>query len=153
MNNGFIESTISTPVALTANDSAIVFQNDTRTRSTQGCNGWLCHREGSPIYKIVQGGNYDINFSALLFSGAAGTIAVGLYVDGILVPSTVRAVTLGAAGFGSVAFDKIEKVCCKANSTITVGAVPSVITPTTGAVITTQVPTIYSAVLNITKLA
>lgn len=81
MNNGYIESTINTPITLPSNDSVITFQNDTRTRSTQGCNGWLCHAEGSPIYKIVQAGNYEIDFSALLFSGTAGTIAVGLFVD------------------------------------------------------------------------
>lgn len=76
MNNGFIESTISTPVVLPSNDSAIAFQRDTRTRSTQGCNGWLCHKEGSPNYKIVKAGNYEADFSAGVFSATAGTIAL-----------------------------------------------------------------------------
>lgn len=38
MNNGFIESRITTPITLATNDSRIAFQNDTRTRSTCGCN-------------------------------------------------------------------------------------------------------------------
>lgn len=76
MNNGFIESTISTPVVLASNSSTITFQNDRRTRSTQGCNGWLCHREGSPIYKIVKAGNYEVNLTASVFSATAGTIAL-----------------------------------------------------------------------------
>lgn len=38
MNNGFIESTITTPVVLATNNSMIPFQNDIRTRSTCGCN-------------------------------------------------------------------------------------------------------------------
>lgn len=151
MNTGFIESTISVPVALPSNESAITFQNDTRTRSTCGCNGWLCHSEGSPIYKITKAGYYDINFSATLFSGAAGTVAIGLYEDGVLIPSTVRIANVVADGFAPVAFNKIAKVCCKANTTITVGSVPTVTNVTSGASITTQVPTIYSAVLNITK--
>lgn len=83
MNNGFIESRISTPVALTSNASMIAFQNDTRTKSTMGCDGWLCHREGSPNYKFVKCGNYKTNFSATLFSQEGGVVAVGLYEDGV----------------------------------------------------------------------
>lgn len=153
MNNGFIESTISTPVILPSNSSAISFQNDTRTRSTLGCDSWLCHKENSPIYKLVKPGYYDVSFSATLFSTTEGTVAVGLYEDGILIPSTVRAVNIGADGLQTVAFNKIEKLCCKANSTITVGSVPTITVPITGTVVTTQVPTIYSAIFNITKLS
>lgn len=76
MNNGFIESRISTPVALASNSSMIAFQNDTRTRSTQGCNGWICHCEGSPIYKIVKAGNYEINFSGTIFNANGGAVAI-----------------------------------------------------------------------------
>lgn len=76
MNNGFIESRINTPVTLPSNSSTITFQNDTRTRSTQGCNSWLCHKEGSPVYKIVKAGNYEINFSGTFFSTSVGTVAI-----------------------------------------------------------------------------
>lgn len=79
--NGFIESRISTPVVLPNNSSAITFQHDNRTRSTLTCDSWLCHAEGSPIYKLVKAGYYDVSFSATLFSTAAGTVAVGLYED------------------------------------------------------------------------
>lgn len=151
MNNGFIESTISVPVALSSNSSMIAFQNDTRTRSTLGCNGWLCHMEGSPIYKLVKAGYYDISLNVTLFSGTAGTVAVGLYEDGILIPSTVRVANVDADGFASLSFDKIAKICCKSASTITVGSVPTVTNITSGAAITTQVPTVYSATLSIVK--
>ena len=149
MNNGFIESTINTPVALASNDSMIAFQNDTRTRSTQGCDGWLCHREGSPLYKIVKCGNYEANFSATIFSATAGAVAIGLYEDGVLIPSTVRTTLIDAGGLVTIAFNKEIKVCCKANSNISVGSVPSVINPESGVVTATQVPTIYSATFNI----
>lgn len=151
MTNSFIESVITTPVALTANDSPIQFQFDRRTRSTQGCDGWLCHKEGSPLYKLVKAGCYDISFSATLFSATAGVIAVGLYEDGILIPSSVRAVTVGAGEFTSVSFDDVENVCCKSQSTITVASVPNVISPATLAPVDTEIPTVYAANLNITK--
>lgn len=151
MCNGFIESRISTPVTLTTNDSIVTFQNDTRTRSTLGCDGWLCHSEGSPIYKIVKAGYYDIGFSGVLYSATAGIVAIGLYIDGVLDPSTVRFENVGAGGSGSVSFNKIEKVCCKANSTISIGAVPSV--DVAGTATATVAPTINSALLNITKLS
>ena len=41
------------------------------------------------------------------------------------------------------------KVCCKANSNISVGAVPAIINPDTGAVVTTLAPTISSATFSI----
>lgn len=149
MNNGFIESTISTPIALPSNNSVIAFQNDSRTRSTLGCNSWLCHKEGSPIYKIVKCGNYEVNFSASVFSATAGTVALALFEDGVLIPDTVRTVTLSAGYLGTIAFDKIIKVCCKANSTISVGAVANIINPSTGETVTTVTPTISSATFSI----
>lgn len=149
MNNGFIESRISTPVALATNNSMIAFQNDTRTRSTLGCNGWICHCEGSPIYKIVKAGNYEVNFNGTIFSPTAGAVAVGLYEDGVLIPSTIRTTLIDAGGLVTFSFDKMIKVCCKANSTISVGSVPSVINPESGVVTATQVPTIYSATFSI----
>lgn len=149
MNNGFIESTITTPVVLPSNSSAIAFQNDTRTRSTMGCNGWLCHKEGSPIYKIVKCGNYEANFSATVFSTTAGTVALGLYEDGVLIPDTVKSVTLSAGYLATIAFNKMIKVCCKANSNISVGSVPAIINPDTGDIVTTVAPSISTATFSI----
>lgn len=151
--NGFIQSTISTPITLATTSSAIAFQNDIRTRSTQGCNGWLCHAETSPVYKIVKAGNYRTTLTATVFSATAGTVALGIYEDGVLVPSTVRSVTLAAGYLGNVALDYVSKTCCKANTSITVGSVPTVINPATDTAVTTLVPTITNAVLNISKLS
>lgn len=151
--NGFIQSTISTPITLATTSSAIAFQNDRRTRSTQGCNGWLCHAEGSPVYKLVKAGNYRTSLTATVFSATAGTVALGIYEDGVLVPSTVRSFTLAAGYLGNIAIDYVSKVCCKSNTSITVGSVPTVTNPATGAAVTTLVPTITNAVLNISKLS
>lgn len=150
--NGFIQSTISTPVVLPSNSSTISFQNDRRTRSTQGCNGWLCHAECSPVYKLVKAGNYRTTLTASVFSATAGTVALGIYEDGILVPASVRSVTLAAGYLGNITLDYISKVCCKADTTITVGAVPNVINPADDTTVTTLAPTISAATLNISRL-
>lgn len=151
---GFIQSSITTPVVLPSNSSTIAFQNDRRTRSTEGCNGWLCHAEGSPVYKLVKAGNYRINLTTTVFSASAGTIALGIYEDGTLIPASVKAVTLSAGYLGNITLDYISKVCCKANTTITIGAVPSVINPADETTpVTTLAPTISNATLNISKLS
>lgn len=149
MNNGFIESRISTPVVLPSNSSTIAFQSDCRSRSTMGCNGWLCHKEGSPIYKIVKAGNYDVSFNASVFSATAGTVAIGLFEDGVLVPNSVSSVTLSAGYLGNVSFNKIVKVCCKANTTLSVGSVPTILNPATEEAVTTVAPTISTATFSI----
>lgn len=150
--NGFIQSTITTPVVLPSNSSTISFQNDRRTRSTEGCNGWLCHAQGSPVYKIVKAGNYRTTLTASVFSASAGTIALGIYEDGILIPASVRSVTLAAGYLGNITLDYISKVCCKANTSITIAAVPNVINPADGTTVTTLAPTISAATLNISRL-
>lgn len=149
--NGFIQSTITTPVVLPSNSSAISFQRDRRTRSTEGCNGWLCHAEGSPIYKIVKPGNYKTTLTATVYSATAGTVGIGLYEDGVLIPSSVRYVTLAAGYLGNIAIDYISKVCCKANTSLSVASVPSLINPADGTTVATLVPTIINADLNITR--
>lgn len=150
--NGFIQSTISTPIVLPSNSSTIAFQNDRRTRSTQGCDGWLCHAEGSPVYKIVKPGNYRTTLTASVFSESAGTIALGIFEDGVLIPASVKTVTLAAGYLGNITLDYISKVCCKANTSITIASVPNVVNPADGTTVTTVVPTITSAVLNIARL-
>lgn len=150
--NGFIQSTITTPVVLPNNSSTIAFQNDRRTRSTQGCNGWLCHAQGSPVYKIVKAGNYKTTVTASVFSATAGTIALGIYEDGVLVPASVRSVTLSAGYLGNIALDYTSKVCCKANTSISIASVPNVINPADSSTVTTLAPTISSATINITRL-
>lgn len=149
---GFIQSTITTPLALASNSSTITFQNDRRTRSTQGCNGWLCHGEGSPVYKLVKAGNYKTTLTATIYSPVAGTASIGLFEDGTLVPGTVRNVTLAAGYLGNIAIDYISTVCCKSNTSISVASVPTLTNPADGTSVTTLTPTLINATLNITRL-
>ena len=82
-----IQSVQELPISLTNNSAAITFSvDDVRTRSANCCNGWLSHRQGSPLYQLLQCGYYDVSFKVVASSATAGVIAFGLYEDGILVP-------------------------------------------------------------------
>jgi hypothetical protein len=152
-----IQSTREAPISLTNNSAAITFTSDTvRTRSCNNCNGWLCHQQGSPLYQILDGGYYEVDFNANVSSATPGVVALGLYQDGILVPGTTVASTITAAGdVENVKFTKIIKVCCRANASLTVASVPSVpdFTDLTAPGVDTQTPIIANANLVIEKLS
>lgn len=151
-----IESVQELPLALTNNSSAITFTNDpirTRSACQNNCNGWLCHNQGNPLYQIVKGGYYEVNFNANVSSETAGSVALGLYQDGVLVPGTTvttEVTTVGAPE--NVSFSKTIEVCCRADANITVASVPSVPNLSTGAAIETETPIIQSANFTIKKL-
>lgn len=150
-----IESVINTPIALTSNSSTVTFTKDDYRSRSANCCGWLQHTEGSPLYKILQGGTYELDLSAVITSATAGIVALGLYIDGILVPNTISAETLAAAGgLANISFNKKIRVCCNANSTVTIAAVPTVNADTTGTTATaTQTPIITNAIFSISKRA
>lgn len=149
-----IESVITTPLTLTANNSNVTFSiDDLRTKGAQCCN-WLQHTQGSPLYKILEGGIYEIDLSATLTSATAGIVALGLYQDGILIPSTISAETVTAGGLANISFNKRIRVCCKANTTLTIASVPSVNAGATGTIPTdTQIPIITNAIFGISRKA
>lgn len=149
-----IQSFINTITNLVSNLASVVFQRDCiRSNSCKGYNSWLCHNEGSANYEIVCGGQYKINFNATVSSATAGVVAFALYNNGEMIPGTLMAETLAAAGdYANIGISKEIKVCCKGNANITVRAVPTVPTatdPTTP--ITTQIPIIASANLVIDR--
>ena len=149
-----IQSFINTITNLASNMASIIFQRDCiRTNSCKGYNSWLCHNEGSSNYDIVCGGQYIINFNATVSSATAGVIAFALYNNGEMIPGTLMAETLAAAGdYANIGISKEIKVCCKGNANISVRAVPTVPTatdPTTP--ITTQIPIIANANLVIDR--
>ena len=151
-----IESTQELPLTLTNNTSALTFTNDTiRTRSAcqNNCNGWLCHNQGNPLYQIVKGGYYKVDFNANVSSATAGSVALGLYQDGILVPGSTVTTDITTVGVPeNVSFSKTIEVCCRADANITVASVPSVPNLSTGVAIETEAPIVQSANLIITKL-
>ena len=151
-----IQSVLEPITTLTSNSATVPFANDdVRTRSANCC-GWLQHDEGTPIYKILEGGLYKVSFNANVTSSVAGTVALGLYDDGVLVPGTTVLAQITTAGdYVNVSFDKILRVCCRGNATLTVASVPSVLTGATtpGTATVTEVPVIQSANFSIVKKA
>ena len=106
-----IQSILEMITVLTSNLASIIFPTDSvRTRSANCC-GWLQHSEGSPIYKILEGGIYKVSFNANVTSATAGTVALGLYQDGVLVPGTTVIAEVATAGdYYNVSFDKLIKI-------------------------------------------
>ena len=149
-----IQSVLEPITILTSNSASVPFNNDDiRTRSAS-CAGWLQHNEGSPLYKILCGGLYKVSFNANVTSSVAGTVALGLYEDGVLIPGTTVLAQITTAGdYVNVSFDKLIKVCCNGNATLTVASVPSVLTgdATPGTATVTEVPVIQNANFSIIK--
>lgn len=149
-----IQSVLEPITTLSSNSSPIFFTNDDiRTRSAS-CAGWLQHSEGSPIYKIIEGGLYKVSFNANVTSSVAGTIALGLFQDGVLVPGTTMLAQITTTGdYVNISFDKLIKVCCRGNATLTIASIPSVLTgdATPGTTTVTEVPVIQNANFIITK--
>lgn len=149
-----IESVLEMITVLASNLASIIFPTDTvRTRSANCCS-WLQHNEGTPIYKILEGGLYEVSFNANVTSATAGTVALGLYEDGVLVPGTTVIAEVATAGdYYNVSFDKILKICCRGDATLTVASVPNVVTGATvpGTPVVTEIPVIQNANFSIVK--
>ena len=149
-----IQSVLEPITTLTSNSSPITFtDDDVRTRKANCCN-WLQHNEGSPIYKILEGGLYEVSFNVNISSATVGTVALGLFQDGILIPgSTVIAEVATAGDYYNVSFDKLIKICCRGDASLTVASVPNVLTGATlpGTPVVTEIPVVQNANLIITK--
>ena len=151
-----IQSILEDFTILTSNTSSISFEeDDIRTRKANCC-GWLQHNEGSPLYKILTGGLYEVSFNANVSSATAGVVALGLYQDGVLLEGTQMIATIETAGdFVNISFDKIIEVCCRGDANLYIASVPSVLTGTTaaGTPTETQIPIVQNANFSITKKA
>lgn len=146
MIQGYNENIVTLP----SNSAPVTLTTDCiRTRSTYN---WLCHSQGSSIYKIKQGGRYRVSFNTNATSAATGIVAFGLYADGVLVPGTTVIADVATAGsYYNLSFDKEVPICCGTSTTLTVASVPSVLSGATPAATVTQVPTIQNTNLIITR--
>lgn len=139
---------------LTSNSSTLSFINDDIRSRNANCCGFLQHDEGSPLYKLLDGGIYEVSFNANVTSATAGTVALGLFQDGILIPGTTVIAEVATAGdYYNVSFDKLIKICCRGDATLTVASVPSVLTGATlpGTATVTEIPVIQNANVSIIK--
>lgn len=149
-----IQSFLETITVLSSNTSPIAFTNDDVRSRKANCCGWLQHTEGSPIYKLLDGGLYEVSFNANVTSATEGTVAIGLFQDGILIPgSTVIAEVATAGAYYNLSFDKLIKVCCRGDATLTIASVPNVLTGAAapGTATVTEIPVVQNANISITK--
>ena len=141
---------------LTSNSSTLSFVNDDVRSRNANCCGFLQHDEGSPLYKLLDGGVYEVSFNANVTSATAGTVALGLFQDGILIPGTTVIAEVATAGdYYNVSFDKLIKICCRGDATLTIASVPNVLTGATlpGTPTVTEIPVVQNANLSIVKKA
>ena len=149
-----IQSVLEPITVLTSNTSTITFTDDDVRSRRANCCGWLQHNEGSPIYKILEGGIYEVSFNANVTSATAGTVALGLFQDGILIPGTTVLAEVATAGdYYNVSFDKLIKICCRGDASLTIASVPNVLTGAAlpGTPVVTEIPVVQNANLIITK--
>lgn len=146
-----IESQIIQRTALNSNADTVAFPID--SVKTRAC--WLCyHQQGFPIYEINSPGIYEIEFQATATSATAGIVAFGVYQDGVLLPGTVAAETLAAAGdLANLSTRKIIRINCNCDASLTIQSVPSVDAGATATPTETQIPIITSANVIIKKIA
>lgn len=151
-----IQSYIEQPVVLASNTSPVSFTTDCiRTRGANCC-GFLQHSEGSPVYKILEGGLYEVTFNANVTSATAGPVALALFMDGVIVPGTTVIETVVTAGsYQNVSFTKKIKICCRGDASLSIQSVPSVLTGITlpGTPTVTVAPIIQNANFSITRKA
>ncbi len=153
-----IQTIINDPLVLTSNSSSIVFDaTNIRTRCAFCSNGgWLDYENGNPNFKIFgnnYNGYYNANFSASISSSTAGVIAIGLYEDGVLIPDTIRAVTIDAPNdYETISINRKIRVCPRGTTNITIGSVASVPTPDDPTTpIETEIPIITNATFNLSR--
>lgn len=147
-----IESKIITTETLASNSSPVVFQaDDIRTRSASSCNGWLCHSEGSPIYKLRQCGTYDVLLTANIVAPAINTYSLGILEDGVVTSEGTQTIR-NVGDVANITVHKTVKVCCNSSTSVSIASVPSVLTGATGTTPTaTGAPVITNATLTIVK--
>lgn len=153
-----IQTIINTPKVLASNDAAITFDgvNDISRCTLCSNGGWLSYQNGSPLFKVFGNnytGRYEVSFGFAISSATPGTVAVGLYEDGVLIPDSVRPVTVAAANDQmSVSLNRIMRVCSKGMTTLSVQSVPSVVAlPGQTAPVETQIPIIVNGSFEISR--
>lgn len=149
-----IQSYINGPVELTSNTSPVSFTTDCIKSRGANCCGWLQHMEGSPIYKILEGGLYEVAFNANVTSATAGPVALSLLMDGLPVPgATVIETVVTPGDYSNVAFTKKIKICCRGDASLSVASIPSVLTgvPVPGTATDTVAPILQNANFSITR--
>ena len=155
MINGVIQAVQEPEILLSSNTASLPFAVvDIRTASANNCVSWMNHNEGSAIFSLLAGGYYEVDFNVNVTSATAGTVALGLFADGVLVPGTEMDAVIATPGdFENISFSKVIRACCKGTVNLSINSLPTV-TYSGGAtpVITdTQIPIVKNANISIER--
>lgn len=142
-----INSVQDAALVLASNTANIPFSLDVvRTRSANCC-GWLNHSTGSTQYQITEPGIYEIQFNTNITSETTGLVALAIKNNGEVLSGTEMNLNVATANtYGSVSANRLLRLCCNGNSTITIGSLP------TSGTTATQIPTVKNASLIIKKV-
>lgn len=155
--NGVIQAIQEPEITLTSNTATLPFSIvDLRTASAQNCRCWMNHNEGSALFSILEGGNYEIHFDANITSATAGQVALALFADGVQVPGTEMNAVIAAPGdFENISISKIIRTCCKGTVNLAIGSLPTVVYNggATPVITDTQIPIIKNANIYIERLS
>lgn len=151
--NGVIQAIQEPQIVLTSNTASLPFSIvDLRTRSAINCASWMNHNEGSAVFSLLEGGNYEIHFDANVTSATAGQLAISLFADGAQVPGTEMDLTIATAGsYENISMSKIIRTCCKGTVNLVIRSLPTVTYNDT--VTDTQIPIIKNANFYIERLS
>lgn len=146
-----IQSLQEQELVLTSNTAPVTFNDtDLRTASANCFNGWLNHNEGSAQFNIVAGGIYEIDFTANVTSATAGTIALGIFTDGVKLNGGEANTVIAAAGdYDNISIHKYIRVCGRGNVTISINSLPTVVYDGTSE--DTQIPILKNANISIVR--
>lgn len=153
-----IETIINEPKALATNSSAVTYDGiSTLSRCTLCCDGgYLSYQNGSPLFKIIGNGytgRYRLNWTGTVSASEAGVVSLGVFEDGVLIPDTLRAVTIASPDdVATISISKLLRLCPKSTTSLSVQSVPAIPTPTEPATpIETVAPILVSVTNNLTR--
>ena len=147
-----IQSVQEQELILSSNTSPITFADtDLRTGSANCFNGWLNHNEGSAQFNIVEGGIYEINFSANVTSETAGNVGFAILADGVQIAGTEMNTPVTIGVFSNISKTKYIRVCGRGNVTLTIASVPTI--SYNGTSTATQIPILKNANISIKRYA
>lgn len=150
---GIIQATNEAVQTLTSNTSDVKFSNVTlRTNSANCQNGWLGYNEGESQFNIVAGGIYEIDFNANITSASTGIVGLALFANGNQLTGTEMNETITTANnWKNISMNRKIRVCLRGNATLSIKSIPSI--SIAGVPTATQIPSIKSANISITRLA
>ena len=140
-----IQSVQEQELVLTSNTAPVTFADtDLRTGSANCFNGWLNHNEGSAQFNLVAGGIYEIDFNANVTSATPGSIALGIFTDGVKLNGGEADTVIAAAGdYENISIKKYIRVCGRGNVTVSINSLPTVVYDGTSE--DTQIPILKNA--------